>query len=173
MRVSRSLVAVAVLVAERHPRTRRADDSCRQAPLPSPQGQSAVQLGGRWDKTADGPRYVDGKWVVVDYGRPLLRGRTNIFGATAEDRQGGQRWLARLADGRQRLDATDHAGVALDWRQDAETWRLQRVRRAQARRLDAGAEHAAAPAQIRHEREGAALRGRTTTTRSSTCCARR
>ncbi|MEP7117363.1 MAG: DUF2911 domain-containing protein [Acidobacteriota bacterium] len=47
---------------------------------PSPLGQAAVQLGGRWEKTADGERYRDGKWVVVDYGRPLLRGRTGIFG---------------------------------------------------------------------------------------------
>ena len=45
---------------------------------------SAVQLGGRWEKTDSGQRYADGKWVVVDYGRPLLRGRTNIFGAGAE-----------------------------------------------------------------------------------------
>jgi hypothetical protein len=46
----------------------------------SPQGQSAVQLGGRWE----GQRYVDGKWVVVDYGRPLLRGRRDIFGTGAD-----------------------------------------------------------------------------------------
>ena len=51
---------------------------------PSPQGQAAVQLGGRWEKTADGDRYRDGKWVVVDYGRPLLRGRTGIFGSGAD-----------------------------------------------------------------------------------------
>jgi Protein of unknown function (DUF2911) len=51
---------------------------------PSPQGQSAVQLGGRWEKTANGDRYRDGKWVVVDYGRPLLRGRTGIFGSGAD-----------------------------------------------------------------------------------------
>ena len=51
---------------------------------PSPQGQSAVQLGGRWEQAGGGQRYVDGKWVVVDYGRPILRGRTNIFGAGAE-----------------------------------------------------------------------------------------
>ncbi|MDO8679331.1 MAG: DUF2911 domain-containing protein [Acidobacteriota bacterium] len=52
--------------------------------VPSPQGQAAIQLGGTWDKTADGPRYRDGKWIVVDYGRPLLRGRTEIFGAGAD-----------------------------------------------------------------------------------------
>lgn len=51
---------------------------------PSPQGQSAVQLGGRYDKTPAGQRYVDGKWVVVDYGRPLLRGRKAIFGTAAD-----------------------------------------------------------------------------------------
>jgi hypothetical protein len=51
---------------------------------PSPQGQSAVQLGGHWESSASGRRYVDGKWVVVDYGRPLLRGRTGIFGSGAE-----------------------------------------------------------------------------------------
>ena len=51
---------------------------------PSPQGQAAVQLGGRWEKTADGERYRDGKWILVDYGRPLLRGRTGIFGSGAD-----------------------------------------------------------------------------------------
>ena len=51
----------------------------------SPPGQAAVQLGGRWEKTAEGgQRYVDGKWVVVDYSRPLLRGRTPIFGSGAD-----------------------------------------------------------------------------------------
>lgn len=53
--------------------------------VPSPPGQAAMQLGGRWEKTAEGgQRYVDGKWVVVDYSRPLLRGRTQIFGAGAD-----------------------------------------------------------------------------------------
>jgi len=51
----------------------------------SPAGQAAVQLGGRWTKTAEGgQRYVDGKWLVVTYGRPLLRGRKDIFGAGAD-----------------------------------------------------------------------------------------
>lgn len=52
---------------------------------PSPPGQAAMQVAGRWDKTAEGGQtYRDGKWVVVDYGRPLLRGRTDIFGAGAD-----------------------------------------------------------------------------------------
>jgi hypothetical protein len=50
--------------------------------VPSPPGQAAVQLGGRWEKTPEGgQRYVDGKWIVIDYSRPLLRGRTQIFGS--------------------------------------------------------------------------------------------
>ena len=52
---------------------------------PSPAGQAAVQLGGTWEKSGEGgQRYRDGKWVVIDYGRPLLRGRTEIFGAGAD-----------------------------------------------------------------------------------------
>jgi Protein of unknown function (DUF2911) len=52
---------------------------------PSPQGQASVQVGGRWEKTpTGGQRYVDGKWIVVDYGRPLLRGRASIFGIGAD-----------------------------------------------------------------------------------------
>jgi hypothetical protein len=52
---------------------------------PSPQGQAAIQVGGRWEKTPEGGQaYRDGKWIVVDYGRPLLRGRTDIFGAGAD-----------------------------------------------------------------------------------------
>jgi hypothetical protein len=51
---------------------------------PSPMGQAAAQLGGRWEKTAEGERYRDGKWLVIAYGRPLLRGRTGIFGSGAD-----------------------------------------------------------------------------------------
>jgi hypothetical protein len=51
---------------------------------PSPRGSSAVEVGGEW-QTANGERrYVNGGWIMVDYGRPLLRGRTNIFGSGAE-----------------------------------------------------------------------------------------
>jgi len=52
---------------------------------PSPAGQAAIQVGGKWEKTAEGGQtYRDGKWIVVDYGRPLLRGRKEIFGAGDE-----------------------------------------------------------------------------------------
>jgi DUF2911 family protein len=51
---------------------------------PSPVGQAAIQLAGAWEKTGEGSRYKDGKWVVVDYSRPLLRGRKDIFGTGAE-----------------------------------------------------------------------------------------
>ena len=52
---------------------------------PSPPGQAAMQVGGAWSTGADGAsRYSGGRWVVVDYSRPLLRGRTNIFGSGAE-----------------------------------------------------------------------------------------
>jgi len=53
--------------------------------VPSPRGQAAIQVAGRWEKTAEGGQaYRDGKWLVVDYGRPLLRGRKDIFGAGAD-----------------------------------------------------------------------------------------
>lgn len=52
---------------------------------PSPAGQAAIQVGGKWDKTPEGGQtYRDGKWIVVDYGRPLLRGRKEIFGTGAD-----------------------------------------------------------------------------------------
>lgn len=50
----------------------------------SPQGTAAVQVGGTWTKTANGgQRYEGGAWLTVDYGRPILRGRENIFGSGA------------------------------------------------------------------------------------------
>ncbi|HSL22543.1 MAG TPA: DUF2911 domain-containing protein [Vicinamibacterales bacterium] len=56
-----------------------------QMPM-SPRGTAATQVSGKWieEKPGAGPRYRGGKWIVVDYGRPILRGRTNIFGTGAE-----------------------------------------------------------------------------------------
>lgn len=48
----------------------------------SPAGSVATQVGGRWSGD-DPPRYIGGKWVEVTYGRPILRGRTDIFGEGA------------------------------------------------------------------------------------------
>ena len=53
----------------------------------SPRGSAATQVGGKWVPPTDAngaPRYTDGKWITVDYGRPILRGRTNIFGTGAD-----------------------------------------------------------------------------------------
>ncbi len=52
---------------------------------PSPPGKAAIQVGGAWAKTPDGgQRFEGGKWIVVDYSRPLLKGRKEIFGTGAE-----------------------------------------------------------------------------------------
>jgi hypothetical protein len=48
---------------------------------PSPRGSAAIQVGGSWTGTGDERRYTGGSWITVDYGRPVLRGRENIFGA--------------------------------------------------------------------------------------------
>ena len=46
----------------------------------SPRGEVSTQVGGSYD----GGSYTGGSWVVVDYGRPILRGRTDMFGTGAE-----------------------------------------------------------------------------------------
>jgi hypothetical protein len=46
--------------------------------LASPRGQAAAQVGGAYDS---GGTYQGGSWIVVDYGRPILRGRENMFGS--------------------------------------------------------------------------------------------
>ncbi len=45
----------------------------------SPRGEVSTQVGGAY---VDGD-YEGGKWVVIDYGRPILRGRTGLFGSGA------------------------------------------------------------------------------------------
>ena len=50
----------------------------------SPAGVASAQVGGTWVKGTDGETYQGGKWIDVTYGRPLLRGRANIFGAGAD-----------------------------------------------------------------------------------------
>ena len=49
----------------------------------SPRGTASTQVGGSWTAGSGGggPQYPGGKWIEVDYGRPILRGRRNIFGS--------------------------------------------------------------------------------------------
>jgi hypothetical protein len=64
-----------------------AQQAAAPAPMPaSPRGTAATQVGGKWvvEKEGAAPRYREGKWIVVDYGRPILRGRTDIFGSGAD-----------------------------------------------------------------------------------------
>ena len=52
----------------------------------SPPGTSATMVGGTWsapDKDGE-RRYTGGKWIEVSYSRPMLRGRTDIFGKGAD-----------------------------------------------------------------------------------------
>ena len=49
-----------------------------QQRVASPRGEAATQVGGGYD--VDGT-YAGGSWIVVDYGRPILRERDNIFGS--------------------------------------------------------------------------------------------
>ena len=48
----------------------------------SPRGQAATQVAGEWVTEENGrTRYQGGQWVEIDYGRPILRGREEIFGS--------------------------------------------------------------------------------------------
>lgn len=52
----------------------------------SPPGTASTMVGGKWgapDKDGD-REYTGGKWIEVTYARPMLRGRTDVFGKGAE-----------------------------------------------------------------------------------------
>jgi hypothetical protein len=48
----------------------------------SPRGTASTQVGGHWEHPDDEEKreYVGGKWIDIDYGRPILRSRPDIFG---------------------------------------------------------------------------------------------
>jgi hypothetical protein len=51
----------------------------------SPAGHAATQVGGQWKADKKGEmRYTDGKWIEVDYSRPIKRGRQDLFGSGAD-----------------------------------------------------------------------------------------
>jgi hypothetical protein len=72
-----AVVAVAALVAG------GAAQAPSRKPL-SPAGMAATQIGGKYVEVQGRQRYQDGKWIEVTYGRPIKRGRQNLFGAGAD-----------------------------------------------------------------------------------------
>jgi hypothetical protein len=57
----------------------------KPAPKPaSPAGTAATQVGGKYVPVQNGQRYQGGKWIEVNYYRPIKRGRTGLFGAGAD-----------------------------------------------------------------------------------------
>jgi hypothetical protein len=51
----------------------------------SPRGSAETQVGGAWVKNERGREsYQGGKWIEITYGRPIKRGRTNLFGSGAD-----------------------------------------------------------------------------------------
>lgn len=67
--LSRSVLTLALFLATSATSAQGADKPA------SPRGTAAMQLGGK----AEGGGWKGGSWVEVDYGRPLLRGRSNVF----------------------------------------------------------------------------------------------
>ena len=81
MRTVKSVMMLFVLVAG------LVSVDAQSRPL-SPRGQASTQVGGAYN--AEG-RYEGGSWIDITYGRPILRGRDNIFGSGGEY---GQRMYA-------------------------------------------------------------------------------
>jgi len=51
------------------------------ARAPSPDSVASIQVGDWKAGDAPGARVANGKWIEVLYGRPILRGRTEMFGS--------------------------------------------------------------------------------------------
>jgi hypothetical protein len=83
-----ALLASGSLATAQTPTTSPAASTTPTAPRrpASPPGTAATQVGGAWsapDKDGE-QRHSGGKWIEVTYSRPILRGRTNIFGSGAD-----------------------------------------------------------------------------------------
>ncbi|HEY6930284.1 MAG TPA: DUF2911 domain-containing protein [Thermoanaerobaculia bacterium] len=80
------IVASATLALGQQTSTPAAAPPAAPRRAPSPGGTAATQVGGTWsapDKDGE-RRYQDGKWIEVTYSRPILKGRTNVFGSGAD-----------------------------------------------------------------------------------------
>ena len=73
MKTVRSLAFLALMFAFTSPL------DAQQGRPASPRGEASTQIGGSYE---DG-RYTGGSWIVVDYGRPITRGR-DVFGSGSE-----------------------------------------------------------------------------------------
>lgn len=73
MKIARAIAPLALTLAF------AATANAQERPA-SPRGEAATQVGGEYNENG---RYEGGSWVVVDYGRPILRGR-DLFGSGAE-----------------------------------------------------------------------------------------
>jgi hypothetical protein len=49
---------------------------------PSPTGTAATQVGGKYVPGGEAPQYQGGKWIEINYGRPIKRGR-DLWGSGA------------------------------------------------------------------------------------------
>jgi hypothetical protein len=77
MKISHACLAVAVVALSAGLSAQTRPDVKLPA---SPRGAAEIQVLGKIEKG----RQVGGQWITVDYGRPLIRGRANIFGAGAD-----------------------------------------------------------------------------------------
>jgi len=86
MTVILGIVASAGLALGQQTSTPAAAAAAAPRRAPSPGGTAATQVGGTWSApNKDGERqYENGKWIEVTYSRPILKGRTNIFGSGAD-----------------------------------------------------------------------------------------
>ena len=48
----------------------------------SPYGETSTEVGGKWE--GQPAKYNGGTWIEIEYYRPIVRGRTDLFGSGAE-----------------------------------------------------------------------------------------
>ncbi len=122
----------------------------------SPPGTAATQVGGKYVPGKSGQVYQGGKWIEVTYGRPIKRGRENLFGSGAD-------YGKALNDGspvwRAGANQTTRLMTEVPLIFDGKTSRrgIQRLRRPEGKRLDADLFHLAGTAEVRSERQDRAL----------------